>query len=131
MIFIVEGWPRSVGPAVARAAWPLRISRDGTLHVACASSTWAFELGRMAPELAGALQRELGLDHVPELRFALGPVPASDLDPAPAPIAPVPGEPERSMATAIAADVSDDELRAMIERAIAAALARHRDGRDV
>ena len=36
--------------AIARNAWPLRIGRDGTLHVAAASATWAFELDRMSAD---------------------------------------------------------------------------------
>ena len=42
---LTAAWPEVVGDAVARHAWPLRIARDGTLHVATASSTWAHELG--------------------------------------------------------------------------------------
>ncbi len=41
---LTAAWPEMVGDAVARNAWPLRIARDGTLHVATASATWAHEL---------------------------------------------------------------------------------------
>jgi hypothetical protein len=27
---VTTAWPTAVGPAIARAAWPLRITRDGT-----------------------------------------------------------------------------------------------------
>ena len=51
-------WPAVVGDAIARASWPQRISRDGTLQVAASSSTWAFELGLLAEaELIGARRR--------------------------------------------------------------------------
>jgi len=32
-------WPEAVGDAVSRQAWPLRMGKDGTLHVATTSST--------------------------------------------------------------------------------------------
>ena len=48
---ITAAWPSAVGDAVARQAWPQRIGRDGTLHVATSSATWAFELDRLAPEI--------------------------------------------------------------------------------
>ena len=44
-----SAWPAVVGDAVARHAWPLRIARDGTLHVATASATWAQELAFLSP----------------------------------------------------------------------------------
>ena len=52
---ITSVWPSAVGAAVAREAWPLRLGRDGTLHVATSSATWAFELDRLAPEIATRL----------------------------------------------------------------------------
>ena len=42
---VVAAWPEAVGDSIARNAWPARIARDGTLHVATSSSAWAFELG--------------------------------------------------------------------------------------
>ena len=37
---VVRAWPEVVGDAIARAAWPQRIGRDGTLLVAATSSSW-------------------------------------------------------------------------------------------
>ena len=48
-------WPELVGDAIARAAWPQRIARDGTLLVAAVSSTWAFELGLLADDILAKL----------------------------------------------------------------------------
>ncbi len=48
---LTSAWPELVGETVARNAWPLRIGRDGTLHVAASSSTWAFELDRLGGEI--------------------------------------------------------------------------------
>ena len=95
---IVEAWPGAVGDAIARAAWPSRLGRDGTLHVAAASSTWAFELGRLADEIAARLAAALGEDAPAALRFAPGRVPEP---PAPAgaeqsPDRPDPGPAERA-----------------------------------
>jgi len=42
MADLVAAWPGAVGETVAANAWPARLARDGTLHVAAASSTWAF-----------------------------------------------------------------------------------------
>ena len=62
---LVERWPGVVGASIARNAWPARIARDGTLHVATADSIWAFELGHRAAEIAARLG-------VAKLRFAPG-----------------------------------------------------------
>ena len=76
MAELVERWPDVVGAAIARNAWPARISRDGTVQVHTADSVWAFELGQRAPEMAERL-RAAGCD-VPRLRFAPGPLPSAD-----------------------------------------------------
>jgi len=130
---IATAWPEAVGAAVARSAWPRRLTRDGTLHVATVSSTWAFELDRLAPELLGGIARVLG--SVPgavvpaSVRFAPGPVPEPS--------------PEAHSATAtrltvdataveegaeIAASIADAEMRELVARAAAASLARARSG---
>ena len=65
-------WPAPVGDAIARAAWPPRISRDGTLLVATRSSTWAFELGLLADEILAKLVADVGPGAPPGIRFAPG-----------------------------------------------------------
>ena len=72
---ITAVWPEAVGEAVAREAWPLRVARDGTLHVATTSSTWAFELDRLSPEIQKQLHALLGPATPEKLRFRVGPVP--------------------------------------------------------
>jgi len=119
-------WPAVVGDAIARASWPQRISRDGTLLVAAASSTWAFELGLLADQILAKLAAEIGSGAPAAIRFAPGPVPA--------PSAPLPSEtpvepPEiddatRLLAEELTAGMSDAELRETIARAAAASLAR-------
>lgn len=123
-------WPECVGPGIARAAWPLRLGRDGTLHVACVSSTWAFELGRMAPEILEALRAKLGGAAPASLRFAPGPVPAGGAaGPAESSALPAPGPHDRAAAESAAAAISDAELRATVVRAVAASLALRRADR--
>ena len=59
---LTAAWPEVVGDAVARNAWPLRISKDGTLHVATASATWAHELAFLVDEILERLRARLGAD---------------------------------------------------------------------
>ena len=86
---LTAAWPEVVGDAVARHAWPLRIARDGTLHVATASSTWAHELGFLSDEILERLRAHLGADAPTKLRCAVGPIPeverADDASPEPLP----------------------------------------------
>ena len=123
---ITSAWPAAVGDAIARAAWPLRLSRDGTLHIAAVSATWAFELGLLEPEIRSKLLAAAPEAGIQALRFAVGPVPAP---PAPLaadrPAAPAPaGEDERRRAAELAAAISDEQLRKTVARAAAASLAR-------
>jgi hypothetical protein len=128
---IVEAWPAAVGDAIARAAWPARLARDGTLHVATVSSTWSFELGRLAAEIAGRLSAALGEDAPTALRFAPGRVPEP-----PAPAAaerpagvPEPTASERAEAARLAAPIADADLRELVARAAAASHAAGRSNR--
>src|ERR687897_888182 len=72
---IVKAWPTAVGDSIARNAWPARVSRDGTLHVATSSSAWAFELGLLEADIRERLGAALGPDAPPPLRFAPGRLP--------------------------------------------------------
>jgi hypothetical protein len=128
---VTRAWPEAVGPAVARAAWPQRLGRDGTLHVTTVSSTWAFELGRMEAEVRAKLAASLGDATPPAIRFATGlvPSPPADDERVPEPLAPTPDE--RSAAAALAAEIEDPKLRAAVREAVAASLARGRGDRAV
>jgi hypothetical protein len=128
---VTRAWPHAVGAAIARAAWPQRLGRDGTLHVTTVSSTWAFELGRMEEEIRAKLAAGLGDAAPPALRFAPGPVPAPPApEEAPAPT-PAPSPEEASAAASLAAGIEDPGLREAVRRAAAASLARGRGGRPV
>ena len=131
---ITAAWPAAVGAAVARQAWPLRLGRDGTLHVAVASSTWAHELDLLRDAILDGLRARLA-DATPQtVRFAVGPIPepptliegaATENE---LPIA-VPPEIE-SEAAAAASEIDDPELRELVARAARASLVRARSDRD-
>jgi hypothetical protein len=129
---VVRAWPAAVGPAVSRAAWPLRISRDGTLHVATVSSTWAFELTTLSGEVQEKLAQAVGPVAPTSIRFAPGPVPEPAGEPAPAERrAPVPTPDEEAAARAVASAIEDEDLRETVRRAAAASLAAARSDRVV
>ena len=116
MAEIVERWPDAVGEAIARNAWPARIARDGTLHVATTDSVWAFELGHRGREIASAV----GVDSV---RFAPGPLPA-DTSPEHSPVVPAPTTAETARAAQLAASIEDETLRETVQKAIGLGLAK-------
>jgi hypothetical protein len=123
---IVKAWPAAVGDSIARNAWPARVSRDGTLHVATSSSTWAFELGLLETDIRKRLGAVLGADAPTQLRFAPGrlPEPPREL-PHRRPVqvsAPTPEE-EREAAR-LAASIDDANLRKVVAKAASASLAR-------
>ena len=122
---IARAWPQAVGETVARNAWPARISRDGTLLVHTASSTWAFELGRLAGTILTQLGAELGKGAPRALKFAAGPLPDARGEAfAERPAVGRESTPEqRAEAAEIASGIEDDELRELVARAAAASLA--------
>jgi hypothetical protein len=130
---IVTAWPAAVGPSVARNAWPARIARDGTLHVATSSAAWAFELAQLGPQIVERLREALGTDAPPRLRFAVGPLPEGgpEVSGSPEAAVPQPGPEERRQAAVLTAGLADDELRELVARAAAASLAQAAHGRSV
>jgi len=131
---ITSAWSAAVGETVARQAWPLRIGRDGTLHIATSSSTWAFELDRLASEILGRLEAGLGVSQTPsKLRFSVGPIPEPETPdenaPATSSVPPVPTPEDIDAAEAAAAVIDDPDLRELVARAARASLAKARSGR--
>jgi hypothetical protein len=123
---VVRVWPAAVGDAIARAAWPQRIGRDGTLLVATTSSSWAFELGLLAEEILAKLSAAVGEGSPAAIKFCPGPVPSP-----PAPVrgaaAATPPQADaatRELAAELTRGMTDEELRATIARAAAASLSR-------
>jgi hypothetical protein len=132
---ITAAWPQAVGEAVSRQAWPLRIGRDGTLHVATSSSTWAFELDRLSTEIKERLAALIGPSAPTKLSFRTGPIPepggpAEAADEAPAEPPQTTRETE-SEASAAASSIEDPELRELVEKAARASLSRARSGRQI
>jgi predicted nucleic acid-binding Zn ribbon protein len=126
MAEIVRAWPAAVGDAIARNAWPARVARDGTLHVATSSSAWAFELGLLEADIRGRLASALGADAPKGLRFALGRLPEPE-SPKPDPERgrpPRPSSDDRREAERVAATIEDENLRKVVARAAAASLAK-------
>jgi hypothetical protein len=129
---LTTAWPAVVGDVIARHAWPLRIARDGTLHVATSSATWANELSFLGGEIVERLRVELGPDAPARLKCAVGPVPESAAsDPAETGDPEVHEVPEDivSEADSVASAIADPELRELVARAARASLFRARSGR--
>lgn len=128
VLAVTRTWAASVGPDVARNAWPARMKRDGTLIVHARSSVWAFELNQMAEEI---LQR---LTPRPtSLRFVVGAVP----EPANKPDQ-TRQEPRREpdpeaveVASELAAEVSSAGVREALQRAASLGLSGRRADRRV
>ena len=123
---LARAWPLAVGETVARNAWPARLDRGGKLHVNTSSSTWAFELGRLAETILAQLRAELGEAAPRALTFAPGALPESraGLVPPGRPSSREPTVEERAAAAEIAAAIEDEELRRLVARAAAASLSR-------
>jgi hypothetical protein len=118
---ILDAWGPAVGPAVASNSWPARIRRDGTLVVHTSSSAWAFELS----QLEATVRSTLGEVAPPRIQFVVGPLPEP---PGAVPEAsqslPRAGAKEAQQGADIARVIEDAELRELVSRAAAAALAR-------
>jgi predicted nucleic acid-binding Zn ribbon protein len=128
---IVAAWPAAVGKAIADNAWPARVARDGTLHVATSSSAWAFELTQLEETVRTRLAEHLGKDVPPRLRFAVGRLPergAKSVADASRKTRRA-GPAEQAMGAEIAASIDDPELRELVAKAAAASLVRRRADR--
>jgi hypothetical protein len=131
MVRIVEAWPGAVGPTIARNAWPARIARDGTLHVATSSSSWAFELAQLESDVLKRLRSATGKDAPAKLRFAVGKLPelGPEDDVGRDRTVVAPGPEELARAEELAAGISDEELRKVVAKAAAQSLSRSGDDR--
>ena len=125
---VVAAWPQAVGAGIAANAWPARISRDGTLHVATASSAWAFELTQLADSILARLQEHLPDESPRAIRFAVGPLPEAGADPetTSSESSPSPNREAREAGERMAQDIGDEGLREAVARAAAASLAARR-----
>jgi hypothetical protein len=131
MADLVAAWPGVVGPQIASQAWPARVARDGTLHVAVSSSVWAFELTQLEQEIRARLAAAVGDLAPARIRFAVGHIPETGSDPetevkknAPEVNAEHVAEGER-----VASAIADRDLRKVVAKAVAASLADARKAR--
>ena len=131
MVKIVGAWPGAVGATIARNAWPARIARDGTLHVATSSASWAFELAQLEADVLARLRAATGKDAPAKLRFAVGKLPelGQEDDDRGDRIVSTPGPEELRKAEELAAEIDDEELRKVVAKAAAQSLARSGDDR--
>jgi hypothetical protein len=123
---IVKAWPGAVGDSIARNAWPARVSRDGTLHVAASSSAWAFELGLLESEIRERLSAVLGADTPARLRFVPGrlPEPPREAVARQGVRPPQPTPEEEREAARLTAAIEDENLRKIVAKAASASLAK-------
>jgi hypothetical protein len=128
MTEIVRAWPEAMGEQIALNAWPARLSRDGKLHVATASSAWAFELAQLEPTLLERLAEALGGRVPTGLRFAPGklPEPPSGGGSTSLRSPEKPTQSDLDTAAELAAGIDDESLRKIVAKAAAASLARGR-----
>ena len=132
MAELVETWPAAVGEAIARNAWPARLARDGTLHVATSSAAWAFELAQLEAELLGRVRSAAGNAAPARLRFAVGRLPEAAPEEKHVEESRVePSADQWREAERLAATIDDEELRATVARAAAESLARAASGRSL
>jgi hypothetical protein len=122
---VVGAWPQAVGHAIAANAWPARVARDGTLHVAVSSSAWAFELTQLEATIRARLAEHLETEAPPLLRFAPGPLPEPGGEgvETSARSVPNPTPADLEAGERIAASIADPALREAVARAAAASLA--------
>jgi hypothetical protein len=122
---IVTAWPECVGDAIAANAWPARLARDGSLHVATSSSAWAFELTQLAGSILERLEERIGDSAPSSLRFAPGPLPERGPPPEKASQRTVKELSADALAEGerIAAAIEDENLRAAVARAAGASFA--------
>ena len=119
---IAEVWEAVVGEALARVAQPARVARDGTLVVHAADASWVHAITLEQRTILRRLGEALGGDAPTALRVEVGPVSVAEPTPEAAPV--VVPEAVQRRAEELAAGAEDPVLRGVLERAIAATLAR-------
>lgn len=121
-------WPEIAGAGIARHSRPLQLQWPrggaenglGATLVVGAASAFALDLQQMAPVIIERVNRRLGWRAVQ--RLTIRQIPIRPPKPAAAPRAPSPGAMER--ASRITAGISDEKLRAAVQRLGAGALTR-------
>jgi hypothetical protein len=127
MAELVRAWPSAVGEAIARNAWPARVTRDGRVVVHVASSAWAQEL----TQLETTVRDRLGAAAPAGFRFMVGPLPEVGPSEVAEPRMPsvTPSEGDLAAAEALTCGIEDQDLRERVKRAAALSLAAARPAR--
>lgn len=68
---VVTRWSSLVGPKIAAATQPVRVSADGVLFVAVKSNAWMSELSLLEPELLRAINVRPQGRPIRKIRFQL------------------------------------------------------------
>jgi hypothetical protein len=128
MAELVAAWPAAVGRQIADQAWPSRLARDGTLHVAVSSSVWAFELTQLEAEIRARLAEAVGELAPARLRFAVGRIPETGVESEPDANKSAPRVRAEHVAEGerVASAIADPGLREAVVKAVAASLASAR-----
>lgn len=112
-------WTTVAGPQTAANSIVVRRSRAGVVSVACASALWAQELHANRDVLTDRLARAVPAVEITGIRFVVGDH-VMPVDPSPrARPVPVPTPQERAAAKAMMQEVSDPDIRDLLERAAA------------
>jgi hypothetical protein len=120
---IARRWPEAVGEAIAREAWPARLTPDGELVVHASASVWASELSHLESHLRERLE-SVGVVPAPRLRFTVGAVPRRpDAAVTSGVTSDPPADPRADRWTS---EIRDPELREAVSRAARSWLARAR-----
>jgi Dna[CI] antecedent, DciA len=118
---IARRWPQAVGEAIAREAWPARLTPAGELVVHASASVWAAELSHLERDLRTRLEA-VGIVPAPRLRFTVGAVPRRPDPAVENPVREAP--PPDARADRWTASIRDPELREAVSTAARSWLAR-------
>jgi hypothetical protein len=124
---LIKAWIEAVGPYIARVSRPARI-RGKTLFVHVSTNSWMAEIQMLAPSILARIADLSPVPKVGRLRLKLASEPmfvpeSFDRPPEPAPAPQQEVVIPELLARALQA-IDDEELRAVVTRAIAATLAR-------
>jgi hypothetical protein len=111
---VVTEWAQIVGPELAAASVPERLSGSTGVLLLRVEGAAAVELQHLAPLLIERINTFLGRPAVTRIKLVRAPLPIPPQPPAPEP-APVPADAAARIALA-AAEIADPELAAALER---------------
>ncbi len=123
---LIDAWNQAVGPQIGSKAQPDRL-RDDVLYVRVSTSVWMHELQFMKQDIIAKLNGILGGNPVTQIRFFIGEVealPAKRDEQALLVDARNLKPEEKGFIAGAIADVTDPELREILERAMTRSIQR-------